>query len=570
MTRGVTVSDTAGGLVAGSPPPGFGFAQVAFAGHSRRDHLPTAGQISKRLNEAWALLQAAGVRRARLLSGYAGGSDQLAVSTWQEAGLGPVQVVSPHLGDAVALPANLQNEATQLDGATTRARRLSPHLAQSRWIIGAADLLVAFWNGEAARGSGGTADTVRLALQHGVPVLWVHADKPGIRLIRPQHLLEDCGFGELIDLLASDATSLVVAATPEVVQAALAELGLSSGEDAEPAESKPPLKLAWPWRSYAGFRRWLGGKPEPSTRPTPPADLLAQPGFKRLTDARSDAAREAQRLGAMHRSKQVILLAIAIAMATAGSAGAMWPALKLTFVGLELVLAISAYLVWRSSERGDHHLLWGAARKTAEDLRLERVAWVLGVSTVPHDPLSNNADAARRARRLAGLPSGAFDASRVAAWGAWVVEELLAGQAGYHRDQARINARIAHRLHQAENISFAILLLLLVVYLVVSLGFSAEIGHAPKWLSGLVFMAGAIVPAIGAACLALEATLSIADQARRSATLDRQLEALRRDLGDRWGLEDLQSVARAAIRLQRAQEDHWSDEAGRRRLFRGG
>jgi hypothetical protein len=257
-------------------------------------------------------------------------------------------------------------------------------------------------------------------------------------------------------------------------------------------------------------------------------------------------------------------------MATAGSASAMWPDLKLILVGVELLLALSAYVVWRSSAQNDHHLLWGGARKTAEDLRLERIAWVVGVSTVPHDPLSTNADAAQRTRRRAGLPRGAFDRERVASWGAWVLDELLAGQTAYHREQARINGRIGHRLHQAENFSFAVLLLLLVAYIVVAVGFSDPIGHAPAWLSALVFMSGAIVPAIGAACLALEATLAIEEQAHRSAKLARQLLALERDLGDAWTLEDLQSLARAAIKLQRAQEDHWSEEVGRRRLFRGG
>ena len=567
---GATVSDKTAGLAAGGPPPVFGFAQIAFAGHSRPEDLADPAQIATRLHEVWTVLQAAGLQRARLLCGYADGSDQIAVSTWRETGLGPIQLVAPHLDDLEKLPVDLRADATLLDGTATRARRLSPHLAQSRWIIGATDLLVVVWDGKAPRGSGGTADTVRLALQHGVPVLWIHPDMPFTRLIRPQHLLEDCGFGELIELLAGDAAPIVVAATPDVVRATLVELDLQPDDGAEVPEPGPPLKLAWPWRSYATFRRWLGGKPTPPSPHAPPADLLAQPGFKRLTDARSDAAREAQRLGAMHRSKQVILLAIAIAMATAGSAGAMWPELKLILVSVELSLAISAYLVWRSSERGNHHVLWGEARKAAEDLRLERVAWVLGVSTTPHKPLSNNADAARRARRLAGLPSGPFDADRVSVWGAWVVQELLTGQAGYHRDQARINARISHRLHQAENVSFAVLLLVLALYLVVAIAFSGADGHAPKWLSGLVFMVGAIVPAIGAACLALEATLSIDDQARRSAILARQMQDLGRDLGDSWSLEDLQSAARAAIRLQRAQEDHWSDEAGRRRLFRGG
>ena len=83
-------------------------------------------------------------------------------------------------------------------------------------------------------------------------------------------------------------------------------------------------------------------------------------------------------------------------------------------------------------------------------------------------------------------------------------------------------------------------------------------------------MGGAIVPAIGAAGLALEATLSLDAQAHRSEVLRRQLEGLEADLGQDWRLDELQGVTRTAIKLQRAQEDHWTDDAGRRRLFRGG
>jgi hypothetical protein len=56
----------------------------------------------------------------------------------------------------------------------------------------------------------------------------------------------------------------------------------------------------------------------------------------------------------------------------------------------------------------------------------------------------------------------------------------------------------------------------------------------------------------------------------REVILQRQLEALKSELGPEWRLENLQGVARTAIKLQRAQEDHWSDDACRRRLFRGG
>ena len=562
-------------LVAGAGPP-LAFIQIAFAGHNREDDLGDPDAVAAGLRRAWTMLSQGGVRQARLLTGHAGGADKLAVETWRGVDLGPVQAVLPFLDDddASALPDDLAQSAVLLDGAATRAIQRSPHLAQTRWLIGAADLLVAVWSGRAPRGSGGTADAVRLALEHGVPVLWMQPNEDcALRLIRPEFLFEDCGFLELLEQIASHKAPLVSEATPEQLHAALADLGLSeaaSDEAPDDVAAASAGRLPWPWRAYDLFRRALGGRGAPFAGAPAPPDLVAQPGFARLSQARAAAAAEAKRLGAIHRSQQVILLAIAIVLATAGSAPALWPDLKVEMVTLELLLALVALGVWLGSERRGRHLQWGEARKRAEDLRLERAAWTLGVSTVPHDLTAINAKEARQARRLAGLPQGRFDAARVQAWGAWAVDELLAGQAAYHRNQALINGRVSHRVHQMENTSFAILLALLVGYIGASAWFAVVGGHTPRWLGGVMFMAGAIVPAIGAAGLALEATLSLGEQARRSRALATRLEALKGKLAAQWDLDTLQAVARTAIRLQRAQEDHWSDDVGRRRLFRGG
>ena len=176
---------------------------------------------------------------------------------------------------------------------------------------------------------------------------------------------------------------------------------------------------------------------------------------------------------------------------------------------------------------------------------------------------------ARHVRREAGLPSGAYGPDRVEAWGAWAVDELVAGQAAYHRAQSLINGRIANKVGQLENGSFWLLMVVLIAYLVVSLSLSFIDRDAPHWLSGLVAIAGSIVPAIGAACLALEATLSLAEQAERSRVLAVRLEAIVADLGPGAGLEAHQAAVKAAIRLQRAQENHWAEAAERRKLLRG-
>lgn len=557
-----------------------GFLQIAFAGHNRASDLGDPEAAEAAVADTFARLSAAGVVRARLLTGMAPGADVLAARQWRRAGLGPVQAVFPFLTDAAPDGAgDLIDTGTWLDGETTRALGRNPHLAQAQWMIGGADLLVVIWTGEHARGAGGTADAVRLALEQGIPVLWIRPGETGPpQIIQPAYLDEDFGFLEFLDELRLDRAPLVQDATPSTLRLALLDLGLVGEAPTLPAErvaedspeAAPAPRIMWVWRTYALFRRVLGGKAAPFEARTPPPDLQAQPGFVALTRARREAGRRAQELGAVHRSHQVILLGVAILAAIAGSASAVWPHLKLAMVSIELVLALGALAVWLDSERGERHHRWSDARKLAEELRLERAAWTLGVSTLPQGAGLRGKSVAGDLRRAVGLPQGAYDAARVAAWGGWAIDELFAGQAAYHRDQSRINGRISHRVHQLENTSFAILLLILLSYVVTAIASKLTGGHTPHWLGGVVIMAGAIVPAIGAACLALEATLSLGDQARRSQVLFERLQALGAELGPSPSLQRLQSAVRAAIRLERLQEEHWSEEASRRRLFRGG
>ena len=318
------------GLGDAHSPASVGFLQVAFAGHNRAKDLGDPATASAGLAKAFAMLSDAGVDAARLLTGLAPGADVLAAKAWRTAGLGPVQGVFPFLGDEPPREAaSLMDAGTWLDGASTRAIGRNPHLTQALWMIGAADLLVVIWTGQHARGAGGTADAVRLALEHGIPVLWVRPGEPAtLRLIRPEHLDEDFGFLEFLDELRLDRAPLVREASPEALRTALLDLGLGGGGPANEANGASSdaeaqtARIIWPWRAYALFRRTLGGQPSRYEARLPPPDLQAQPGFAALTRARNQAGRRAQELGAIHRSHQVILLAVAILAATAGSAAA--------------------------------------------------------------------------------------------------------------------------------------------------------------------------------------------------------------------------------------------------------
>lgn len=547
------------------------FIQVAFAGHNRSEDLGDAKAALRGLRQAFALLAEAGAKKGRLLTGLAQGADLLAARAWRDQGLGTVHAVFPFLDDNGGEgAAALMDSASWLDGAAAEATGRNPHLAQTRWVIGAADLLVVVWTGARGRGAGGTADAVHLALERGVPVLWIKstADGGGLRLIRPEHLYDDFAFLEFLEELAREREPLVTPATAETLRQALAGVSAEQTLPAETADDNRPLLPIW--RTYAVLRKLIGGTAPPFELPPTPPDLASQRGFTDLTAAQAQADARASRLGAVHRSQQVILLLIAILGAAVGSSSAMWPSLDQETVLAELGLAVGALLVWRAAVRGAFHEQWGAARRLAEDLRLERVAWSLGVSTATRRGEFSAGARARQVRRHAGLPEGRFDPERVRSWGGWAIGELIAGQGAYHRAQAQINGHIAHRVHQTENVSFVFLMIVLTGYSVLAAVLALQHAHTPQWAQGLAVMTSTIVPAIGAASLAMEATLSLEEQAHRSHLLAQRLQTLLEDLGPAPGMEALQAGIVNAIALARAQEDHWLEGAGRRKLYRGG
>src|ERR1044072_4180872 len=82
----------------------------------------------------------------------------------------------------------------ELDGTRGARRASEAYQAASRTLIQQCDLLIALWDGNEQAGPGGTGQTVREALLHGVPVIWIPwAGPPGRwRFVneRPWRLIE--------------------------------------------------------------------------------------------------------------------------------------------------------------------------------------------------------------------------------------------------------------------------------------------------------------------------------------------------------------------------------------------
>ncbi len=71
-----------------------------------------------------------------------------------------------------------------------RADLESAYVQVGESVVGSADLLIAIWDGELARGRGGTGEVVELALRTGVPVIHIEVSRSGTR-IRLRALMDD-------------------------------------------------------------------------------------------------------------------------------------------------------------------------------------------------------------------------------------------------------------------------------------------------------------------------------------------------------------------------------------------
>jgi hypothetical protein len=116
------------------------------------------------------------------ISSLADGADQLFARAVLAHG-GALHVIVPARQYRGGLPKEVHEEYDALMSQAQTVERLpfeesteEAHMAAGRAMVSQSDLLMAVWDGQAARGFGGTADVVAHARQLGVPVEVVWPD----------------------------------------------------------------------------------------------------------------------------------------------------------------------------------------------------------------------------------------------------------------------------------------------------------------------------------------------------------------------------------------------------------
>jgi hypothetical protein len=239
--------------------------------------------------------------------------------------------------------------------------------------------------------------------------------------------------------------------------------------------------------------------------------------------------------------------------------------------GLGLLAATIAF----TAQRAHRHRRWSDARRLAERLRGAIATWPLGFDVADAHVAPAHTWTEWRVRavlRAAGPRRGWITRERFERTAAWATGQLIESQIAYHDRQRHVAHRIERMIRRIEGGSFAILMLTLGGYVawVVYLRLVGADPPAPT-LSALVTVLSAVSPAVGAGCLALDATNGFGEIALHSSRLKVEFEHRRAELGEGRTAEyhHVQSVIRSAAQLLRDENDAWRDSLLRRRIVRG-
>lgn len=412
-------------------------------------------------------------------------------------------------------------------------RRDDAYSLAGRATVAHCDVLIALWDGEPARGPGGTAETVALALRHGVPVIHVQVGE------QSHGRILWTGYGEFVDpddlealptraVTASELAGLVGAILgPPADPTAQADLKTYLGERERRVRTRAeyPLLLALlgvKRITRFAFRTAAYGE---STRaewgPFHDACGSGRHGVRvemeGMEAAFAWADHLAQHFAQTYRSGNVLNFCLAGLAVLLALAGLLVPQFHF-WLALGEPLAIAAFVLNTFvGGKSQWHRRWLEYRQLAERIRPMRSLKLLGAAAPPSRGVTSAKGEAswvewyaRAQWRAAGTPTGRT--TDVGALFGAIVAEEIEPQIRYHRSSAHQMHRLDHRLHALGMFLFIISILSCVASVITGLiapHFAGE--HA---MASVALSAG--LPAVGAAIFGIRMQGDFSGTAERS------------------------------------------------------
>jgi hypothetical protein len=538
------------------PRPAFHFT-VGITGHRPPVmDSPTAQRVRPRLDLALAMLTEAAqaVRAAhsaffadaapvlRMVTPLAEGADQLATEIALAQGYG-IQAILPLPPDEYRqdfVDEDARNAFDQLLGRASCVLELprpaegrnAAYALAGRATLAHSDVLIAVWNGEPARGRGGTGEVVASALRRGMPVIHIPIDQHSATTILWS------GYGLFIDtdeveavpsrLFSQDALNDLLtdllAPPPDPHERRFIAQFFAEQELRTRARAEYPLMLAalgvtklrrTAFRTGA-YAEDTGNELRDFRNACADGSHGVMPSLDGIESAYCWADRLAQHFAQTYRSGHVLNFLLGATAVLLALCGLLFNEIKLWLAIAELIAVGGFVLNTRVGVAHDWHRRWLDYRQLAERIRPMRSLKLLGAAA----PLLRRGRSgasrwldwyAAAVWRAGGCPPG-----RVTDQGALarlIIAQELQPQIDYHRGATRQLHLIDHRLHRVGMALFAASLLSGIVFVI---GYVV----ANEWVranAGLFIVLSAGLPALGAAIFGIRVQGDFGGSAERSA-----------------------------------------------------
>lgn len=521
----------------------------------------------------------------KLVTSLAEGADVLASEAALEAGAAlsaclpfPVETYARDFG-----PEEWERTAALIERADT-VMALSEYSGSDeagyemagRLVLSQSDILIAVWDGQAARGRGGTTQVVAEAVALHQPV--IHIDATGEA--EPELLWS--GLHDVVpDRPSLDGVERVGAreALPKLIAALCAP---PDGEDAERLreflDHAPPRRrqnFGWPLLlALTGARPLRKISFEAPRAEECAAQMAAHTaGFAQcgrfgeklnsmLLDRFGRADAEAGCYALRFRSSFVTNFAMAGLAVLLALSGLLFPEAKKWLIAGELLVIFLIIANTHGANRRNLHQHWLDLRHLAERLRLLAVSGTLGqlslreVEDGTTQPGWVSWQARATAREL-GLVAATFDSAHLAKVREAMLA-LIAEQVTYHEGNAHAMHRANHRLHGTGDLLFAGTIFACLFYLGTVIP-----AHRPETILGvgmtqLVTFVTALFPALAAALYGIRMQGDFAATGERSAVIARRLRQLRSAIErDPLSFERLIERSRRLAEIMLAEVHQW-------------
>jgi hypothetical protein len=429
----------------------------------------------------------------------------------------------------------------------TRRQESAAYEAAGKLVLQQSDMIISVWDGDSARGRGGTAEIVAEAVADHVPVINLDpADLQPPTLLwsgledasHDQPSLERVPRGPAAAHIAPLITALV-APPREAVDERMLNRFLANGHAGRFPAIPYPLLLA-----AAGIRSLR------KTDLVPPGPEAATASLRLLIGEFAESGRfgaflcgplahryghadsAATNFAGLFRSGFVANFALAALAVGLALSGIIVPGAKTHLISAELVVIAIIVLNTRRGAKLGWHELWMDNRHLAERLRTLSLSALLGnlalraiedSAAIP----SWVAWYGRATAREMGLPTATMDAAYVASvrkTALGLIEEQLA----YHRLNADRMRRLEHRLHHVGEWLFGTTIAACATWLTFRVLASPYVEVLGIGLTEIVTVTTALLPAVGAAIYGIRMQGDFAGIAENSEVTARRLTRLQR------------------------------------------